>query len=86
MLLLLQSKESEMGQDSGTVTIVMSSRIPAFKGELLIFCRREKNREIIYRKSIKDYSLPAMPKGPNLLLVKLSKILLIYWKEDQSLV
>lgn len=42
MLLLLQSKESEMGQDSGTVTIVMSSRIPAFKGELLIFCRRQK--------------------------------------------
>jgi len=37
MLLLLHSKESEMGQDSGTVTIVMSSRIPVFKGELLIF-------------------------------------------------
>ena len=37
MLLLLRSKESEMGQDSGTVTIVMASRIPAFKGELLIF-------------------------------------------------
>lgn len=35
MLLLLLSKESEMGQDSGTVTIVMGSRIPAFKGELL---------------------------------------------------
>lgn len=30
-------KESEMGQDSGTVTIVMGSRIPAFKGELLNF-------------------------------------------------
>lgn len=37
MLLFLCSKESEMGQDSGTVTIVMGSRIPAFKGELLNF-------------------------------------------------
>lgn len=37
MLLFLHSKESEMGQDSGIVTIVMSSRIPAFKGELLNF-------------------------------------------------
>lgn len=37
MLLLLCSKESEMGQDSGTVTIVMGSRIPALKGELLNF-------------------------------------------------
>lgn len=33
MLLLLHSKESEMGQDSGTVTIVMTSRNPVLKDD-----------------------------------------------------
>lgn len=33
---------------------------------------------------MKEYKLTIMPKSPNLIPLKLSKLLLIYWKEDQS--
>lgn len=44
-----------------------------------------KNEKVRYRNNVKDRSLPVIPKGPNLLLVKLPKLMSTYWKEEQGL-
>lgn len=52
-----------MGQDLGTVTTVMGSRIPAFKGELLDFEDWKWESYTYMYVEHKDKSLPVMLKA-----------------------